>query len=38
MQHREVRATTGTGLRVRLFAGWNLAGDEVTRPDFDRHG
>jgi hypothetical protein len=35
---KEVFATTGTRLRVRVFAGWDFAEDEVSRPDFARQG
>jgi hypothetical protein len=35
---KEVFATTGTRLRVRVFAGWDFKEDEVTRPDFARAG
>ena len=34
MQRKEVYATTGTRIRVRLFGGWDFAEDEVNRPDF----
>jgi len=34
MKRQEVYATTGTRIRVRLFAGWNFEADEVIRPDF----
>jgi len=35
---KEVFATTGTRLRVRVFGGWDFAADEVHRPDFAREG
>jgi Protein of unknown function (DUF3604) len=38
MKRREVFATTGTRLRVRVFGGWDFAADEVGRPDFARAG
>ena len=34
MQRKEVYATTGTRMTVRVFAGWDFEEDEVTRPDF----
>jgi len=38
MKRKEVYATTGTRLKVRLFAGWDFAADEVARPDFVARG
>lgn len=38
MQRREVYATTGPRIRLRYFAGWNFSGDDITRPDWVRHG
>ena len=35
---REVFATTGTRLRVRVFAGWDFEAAEVKRPDFAKQG
>ncbi|MEJ2401059.1 MAG: DUF3604 domain-containing protein [Xanthomonadales bacterium] len=35
---REVYATTGTRLRVRVFAGWDFEPSEVQRPDFAQQG
>ena len=35
---REVFATTGTRLRVRVFAGWDFEEAEVDRPDFADQG
>lgn len=35
---KEVFATTGTRLRVRVFGGWDFEKDEVNRPDFARAG
>ncbi len=34
MQRKEVYATTGTRMTVRVFAGWDFDEDEVYRPDF----
>ena len=38
MVRKEVYATTGTRIRVRVFAGWDFEPSEVGRPDFDREG
>jgi hypothetical protein len=38
MSRKEVFATTGTRLRVRLFAGWDFAKDDLDRSDFAKHG
>ncbi|MEP4076244.1 DUF3604 domain-containing protein [Haloferula sp.] len=38
LNRKEVYATTGTRLRVRLFAGWDFESDDVSRPDFADHG
>ena len=38
MLRKEVYATTGTRIRVRLFAGWDFKADEVMRPDFIHQG
>lgn len=38
MARKEVYATTGTRLTVRVFAGWDFEEDEVQRPDFAREG
>ncbi len=38
MARKEVYATTGTRLLVRVFAGWDFAPDEVHRPDFAAQG
>ena len=38
MKRKEVYATTGTRIRVRVFAGWDFKADEVARPDFIAQG
>ena len=38
MRRKEVYATTGTRMTVRVFAGWDFTADEVQRPDFARNG
>ncbi len=38
MTRKEVYATTGTRITVRLFAGWDFGSDEVKRPDFAEQG
>ncbi len=38
MARKEVYATTGTRLLVRVFAGWDFKPDEVHRPDFAPQG
>jgi hypothetical protein len=38
MKRKEVYATTGTRMLVRVFAGWNFSADEVYRPDFAEQG
>ncbi|MBT8333464.1 MAG: DUF3604 domain-containing protein [Deltaproteobacteria bacterium] len=38
MQRKEVYATTGTRIRVRVFGGWDFTDDEVSRPDFVDQG
>ena len=37
-QRKEVYATTGTRMIVRVFAGWDFTADEVDRADFAEHG
>jgi len=38
MRRKEVYATTGTRIRVRVFAGWDFEADDVSRPDFISNG
>ena len=38
MARKEVYATTGTRLRVRVFAGWDFSAEEVDRWDFAKEG
>ncbi len=38
MQRKEVYATTGTRIMVRVFGGWDFEADEVQRPDFADQG
>ncbi len=38
MARKEVYATTGSRLKVRVFAGWDFKADEVHRPDFAKQG
>ena len=38
MKRREVYATTGTRLRVRVFGGWDFAEEEVYLPGFAKLG
>ena len=38
MKRKEVYATTGTRMTVRVFGGWNFEPDEVVRPDFIAQG
>ncbi len=38
MARKEVYATTGTRIRVRVFAGWDFEAAEVSRPDFVSEG
>ncbi len=38
MARKEVYATTGTRLTVRVFAGWDFEADDVHRPGFRREG
>jgi hypothetical protein len=38
LRRKEVYATTGTRMMVRVFAGWDFQADEVQRPDFASAG
>ena len=38
MARKEVYATTGTRITVRVFGGWDFESDEVERPDFAKQG
>jgi hypothetical protein len=38
MKRKEVYATTGTRIRVRVFGGWDFKADDVARPDFVAQG
>jgi len=38
MKRKEVYATTGTRIRVRVFGGWDFKADEIVRPDFIAQG
>ena len=38
MKRKEVYATTGSRIRVRVFAGWDFERDDVTMPDFTAKG
>ena len=38
MMRKEVYATTGSRMTVRVFAGWDFRKDEVHRPDFADQG
>lgn len=38
MMRKEVYATTGTRIRVRVFAGYDFAESDLPRSDFDAHG
>jgi hypothetical protein len=38
MERKEVYATTGTRMTVRVFAGWGFEEDDIHRPDFAHFG
>lgn len=38
LKRKEVYATTGTRIKVRVFGGWDFKADEVARPDFIEQG
>jgi len=38
MKRKEVYATTGTRMTVRVFAGWDFEAADVQRPDFAKDG
>ena len=38
IERKEVYATTGTRIRVRVFGGWDFEADEVSRMDFIEQG
>jgi hypothetical protein len=38
MKRKEVYASTGSRILVRVFAGWDFKADEVERPDFADQG
>ena len=38
MERKEVYATTGTRITVRVFGGWDFEASEVSRPDFVSQG
>jgi hypothetical protein len=38
MKRKEVYATTGTRIRVRVFGGWDFKAEEVNLPDFTAEG
>ena len=38
LTRKEVYATTGTRIRVRVFGGWDFTANDVANPDFVAHG
>ncbi|NHZ73530.1 MAG: DUF3604 domain-containing protein [Nitrospirae bacterium] len=38
LKRKEVYATTGTRITVRVFGGWDFAADDMVRPDFIAEG
>jgi len=38
MTRKEVYATSGSRITVRVFGGWDFTADEVERPDFAKRG
>jgi len=38
MKRKEVYATTGTRMRVRVFGGWDFSSEDVSTPDFAAKG
>lgn len=38
MKRKEVYATTGTRIRVRVFGGWNFTPEDMSTPDFSAKG
>jgi len=38
MKRKEVYATTGNRLKVRVFGGWNFKANDLDRPDFAKNG
>ena len=38
MKRKEVYATTGTRIGVRVFAGWDFVEEDAQRPDFAETG
>jgi hypothetical protein len=38
LARKEVFATTGTRMRVRVFGGWNFRKSDLDRSDFAKHG